>query len=440
MYIDMEKKDIALLICKLREYYYKSSNKEDKNQWSRKEFTKNICSLKTYYLIEREMIIPKEQVINKLLQKLNVKFIYIKDIEDAINYYSSNILHDIEFYEIEQLEKHSKSLLKLIYPYKTYLYYKEIYFIIETTCNFYVNRKLMTQEEYDYLKHIYRVLNNVLKEIGKDLLFKYQYIINNTSKQYISEINKLQLEDTHNVVNKLNLLTFYASMNNFEKTLEEFPTLKANLFSTGNYIRCLELYILYLNSLLIFTYEAIESKFLDVLQKAEKLVKKINSNMKADQFYLNLGIIFTRLGKYEEALKYLSKCDCPQFLYQEYTFILFYYCAQRLEIEHEYDWTKSICMGNENTLYSKKIGVFYMFMKNKALHYTSYKDLQLYLMKNAIIYINKSDILFLDLFQYELYLLMKETHVYSDFHKFYGIVQNNRNAIRISNIDNIVVM
>lgn len=424
MYVNLKTKDIMPLICKLRIYKYQSSSKDEKFIWTQKEFSKGICSLKTYYSIEKGLSNPKEEIVNKFLKKIDAEFKYISELDDLLINYSHEILHNINFFRIKEAERYFLKMIKLLEPLNDFFYYRELLFIVRTAYNYYVHSKFMTASEYIYFINIYSVFNSDIDELGKDIAFKYLHTTIVSLDNYYEQVSQLKLENSRNILNQLNYFVFCTYFNNDKVLLKSFDKIEEELIKSKNYIRCVDLYTLYLNALMVFSYSAIEKEFESVLQKADTFLSKIKNDIKIAQFYLNIGLIYINFNMYEKASNYLVKGVELKTIYQKYSFILCYFSAQKSNTVANIDWNNIITFIDSDCFYSKKIEAAYNFFIQMIMQ-TKAKELQDFLINEVVRFINSDDKTFINIFKYELMLLTRQTRKYSDLHKFYTMIDKS---------------
>lgn len=417
MYVELKSKDLMPLICSLRKYKLHSSRNEEKNKWIQKEFVKGICSRKTFYSIEKGLILAKEKTVDSFLEKLNEEFIYVPELDSIITECSTQIVQNIDFFYIDKAEKYMTKMLTLLKPYDKYLYYKELLFIVKTVYNYYIKSEFMTDKEYMYFKHIYFVFNEDIEELGKDIIFKYLHTVIKSKERYYHQVIQLELDKCKSTANKINQLLFNSFFNDNKLLLETFNDIEVEFMQKKNYIRCIDLYALYLNALMLFSYESIKDEFQLIMERANELIKKVKNEIKIAQFYLNFGLILIRLDLYVESKNHLLQCIRIKSIYQKYAFILYYYCTQKTNTVKDENWDEIISNIDEDIHYSDKMDTAFCFFK-KLMNEEAKTDLQQYLIHNVLKYIKKDDRTFIKIFQYELMLLIQETRKYVDLHKF----------------------
>lgn len=308
MYMNIKTKEIMPLICSLRKYRFECCDKVERTKWTQKEFVKGVCSRKTYYSIEKGLVVPKEHIVDSFLKKLDEKFLYVPELDDCIEKYARKILRDIDFYHMQHVKKNIKKLIQVLTPYKDYIYYKELLFIIRSLEKFYVESTFMNEQEFHFFCNIYNCFNKEIEELGKDIIFKYLHTIIETEETYRKQVLQLQLEQSHSITNRMNLYLFHSFFDSDKLLLETYKDLEKELLRKKNYIRCLDLHTLYLNALNVFAYDAVQEEFEEVYQKAKKITHKIKNEQKIAQFYLNTGLLYVSLDKYEEANQCILKC------------------------------------------------------------------------------------------------------------------------------------
>lgn len=413
MYVDVKSKDISFLICKLRIYYYKTSKKKNKGQWTQQNFSKGICSVKTYYKIEKGKSRPKENILDLFLIKLGMKFRYVKELDNELSICLRKIIDGINFFDLAMIDSYATRLLQNLKSYQNLIYYKEVFFIINVMHNYYINSIYLNKEDYVYISYIYMVLGKEVADIGKDVLFKYLYIIRSPQNDYLEHIKWLHLERSTCTCNIINNFIFQVYVKDNKKLLLSFYHLEKLLLKKKNYVRCMDLNLLYLNSLLVFSYESIKDEFEKCIKKCNLLINKIGYEIKKAQFHINSGMLYMKLDKYEEALIQFTNCLNYKTVFQKFAFIFVCFISQQTGNISLCNFKKKLEYIDFNITYSPLINMMFDFFVYYIKGW-SYKLLQEYLISNILVNINNNDEIFIRIFKYELILCAEKTRKYSD--------------------------
>lgn len=414
MYVDMKTKDLMPLISKIRVI---KAKKEGKQKWSQKAFCKGICSLKAYYTFEKCHMVPKEHMIQLFLDKLNDKFLYDESIDQQIYDSSYNLVKEIEYFQENKMKDCFARFIQLLSQYKDYIYYRELLFVLNVAYKYYIQKTIMTKDEYIYFSLVYNVFNEHIEELGKDMIFKYLHTVKKDTLSYEKSIENLHLENCYSVINQLNQIIYYEYMNKNKEFLHTFHVLEKNLLKAKNYIRCIDAYTLYLNTLLVYAYGIVEHEFQQTLEKLLHLIKYVNNDIKIAQFYINMGLLYIRLDMYEDAQYYVYHCIKYATIYQKYAFVVYVYCLQRLDRDDQVNLQKMIKQIDEDIVYSKKIETAFTFMR-MYIEDNDKKLTQKYFIQHLLTYIQPDDEVFIKIFRYELMQLAKQTRIYADLYTF----------------------
>lgn len=226
MYVDMKTKDLMPLISKIRLH---KAKKEGKQKWSQKTFCEGICSLKAYYTFEKGHIVPKEHMIHLFLDRLNAKYMYDELVDKQIYEISSSLVKEIDYFRENKMKYCFDRLIQLTSQYKDYFYYKELLFVLNVAYKYYIQKTMMTNDEYIYFSLLYDVFNEHIEELGKDIIFKYLHSVKKDTLSYEKSIEKLYLQNSYSVTNQLNQIIYYEYMNKNKEFLHTFHILEKKI-------------------------------------------------------------------------------------------------------------------------------------------------------------------------------------------------------------------
>lgn len=404
---------IGKMISVLREE--KRQNRQ--NNWTQIKFCENICSPNTLKSIESGKVGRSDMIYEQLLEKLGLKYGEFPVIDEAIEQIVDNLRTAIEFFDEESIKKYSLMVMKILENAKDYIYYSDLYEIMSDVYNYYVDGKITNEENASHYIQLLPMYYLSLQDIMKILIFAgiRDKCISNM-EMYKKYVHMLEIEKSSLACMKINLMHYYFKTEESIKMINLGKELERIFNEENNYIRLLDTYngaislMGYFDKILVEQYTV----------QAMNLLSTYNvPDNKKSEVFINIGGSYHRRKDYKNALYYYNeaiKVECEDLVL---TYIMIADCQNHLDMEI------SIPKLDKKTLekFPRELRLLYnYFLLYIGENVPSLLKQKILIKRIAPILEDSTTI---EIFEFELKKLVKETGSYKDLSIFDEIISKN---------------
>lgn len=413
-------KERLSVIGRLIGIYREERRDNTQNEYTQKRFCDGICSPNTLKSIEAGGLSRSEDIYIELLDKLGLKYGEFPAIDEAIDELMVELYEAIEFYDENSIQDLSQKALRILRQVTDYVYYHDLYEIINSLCKYYLEDELISFEKAGRYRQMLGFDGNY-DDILKILIFarmKTESILN--LKNYELLVNSLDIYNSKLNCLKINLLHYYYVMGMYLEMNKLINELEIYFEKYDNVIRLIDTY-----NFAIVLLSCVDQRRQDYyIQKAIALIDKVKlPNLKIGEVYDNIASSYHNRKMYDEALFYYEKT----IIYHKHDLlrklIIIADCqnhiGKEISIPHLSD--------DETLNYPTSMKIMYKY-------FTLDKDVpdfikQNYIMKRIVPIL--SDSVCIEIFNYELNRLVRKTNHYKDLLVFNTKIEENKVKNRI---------
>lgn len=407
---------IGKMIGILREE--KRQNKQ--NSWTQIRFCENICSPNTLKSIESGKVGRSDAIYEQLLAKLDLKYGEFPVIDEGIEKVIEDLYEAVEYYDIDLIKKHSLIAKKILEQVKDYIYYSQLYEMFFDICDYYTEFTLISEEKMKLYQKIIEFYNVSMQDIMKVAMFTaIKQICMSDENLYAEYVASMQIEASNYNCLRINLLHYYYKTDQRFKMMNLINELELYFQTTKNSIRLLDVY----NYTIIVLSTFDKDLVLETIEKVENLISNEQFPVKKiSESYGNIATYFYIHQQYAEAKKYLLnavKDGCDDILIN---YILIADCQNKLGEKIDIpDLDNKI-----KAKFRKELRIMfnYFLMYNGEEVPSAIK--QKILMKRIVPLLE--DDVAIDVFNFELKKLVKQTNSYKDLSVFDEEIKKNKKS------------
>ena len=291
-------KNVKNCIAVLLKYYRKQLKMKQKDFITYNNAL--ICSMDSYSRIENLHPIKSDSIYIYLLHQIGATIEYDPAFWANLQPLFEQLLHDVTFYHIHNLQKTALKIKKLLPTDSSDIFVKEILDLCDLIPNYYAKCSDMSEEQFDKYMALLDIFTKPLKEIIKDMLFTYTVHRTRNAKkeQEIFEFLKINESDTPlNILNR-SYMHFYRGwyLDCFRDSLE----LERIFIETENYNRLLDVY-----DVMALLYVELQKNQNNIYQqKLFKLVREHKDQLHKNKYLQSLyqcGMLYLEDKEYEQA-------------------------------------------------------------------------------------------------------------------------------------------
>ncbi len=279
------------------------------NNMTLEELADGICSVSYLSKIEHDSISASDEIYRLLEQRLNIKLVDINDEYDEgifnhlIKWYEAIQHGDVEL--IKQLEKKLQPLLET----NQNIELNHLYKVIKAISDLKITDAPLSDGIIEKLDNIYEVSTKQFRFFYHKAIGVHYHIKNQFKKalqQFIKTKDHLKYVPFEDNMTYFHLCLTYVrtrqcveSIYYGEKALEGF-------INDLNYARIIDTYmVIALNYRYLDAHEIAEKYFLKLLQIGKYHLQPLEQR----RIYHNLGFIYAKQGKFEDALNFLKQAE-----------------------------------------------------------------------------------------------------------------------------------
>lgn len=409
-------KERLSVIGKLIGVYREERRHNTQNEFTQKKFCKGICSPNTLKNIEAGGLSRFEDVYIELLHKFNLKLDEFPAIDEAINQVVDELYVAIDFFDRKKIELLTDKILRVLNKVKDYIYYSEIYSLIDNIQKYYIGLNLIDDKVVERYAQFISENIFVYKDLFRVLSFaNIQHLGVIKKEDYVSKSKLLRLEESNRMFVKMILLHYYFTNNEYMKMNKLLLELIKDLNENKNYIRLIDAY----NFALVLHSYIEKEKMHIYIKKIEDLIFEHHfPEIKIAEIYSSIASTLYYEKNYKEALNYYDK-------------MLMYYNNENI-IKLIYMADCQNHLGLEINIPKVSIDKYNSFpvnIRNIYKYFTFSKDTPPFIKQNFImrkILPSLEDTLFIELIRYELCELVEITGHYKNIYLFNKCIMKKR--------------
>lgn len=406
---------IGRMIGVLREE--KRQNKQ--NSWTQIKFCENICSPNTLKSIESGKVGRSDDIYEQLLEKLGLKYGEYPLIDEAIEQVVNSLRTAIEFFDEEKIKKYCLMGMKVLDNAKVYIYYSDLYEIMSDVYKYYIEGIQIDEVKASHFIQLLPMYYLNLQDIMKILIFagiRDKCICN--MEIYKKYVNMLEIEESRLACMKINLMHYYYKTDESIKMINLGKELEGVFSKENNYIRLLDTYNGAISLMGYFDKTLVE-------QYTEQAMKVLNTyaipENKKSEVFINIAGSYHGRKDYAEALNYYQEAIALKCEDLVLTYVMIADCQNHLGMPIKIPFMKKKILGK----FPRELRILY----NYFLLYSGEEVPPL--LKQKILIKRIAPILqdptTIDIFEFELKKLVKETGNYKDLSLFDEIISKNLN-------------
>lgn len=207
-------------------------NKHRSKKWQKSSFLLDqngipICCDKTYNRLIRGEVSPDDEIYDKLLHKLQEDFVAPEHLLQQLLQYTDAIWRAVMTYDSEKIDQLTRSCIKELTPYRSYIYYREAYELIEMIRAYYLQGKGITQKQYEKYEQFLDALHPSSRSITIDLLFHYCQVTYFDRAKLQALADRVCLLEEQSTIHQLNQLQLMLANNQLLSAAELARQLKS---------------------------------------------------------------------------------------------------------------------------------------------------------------------------------------------------------------------
>lgn len=415
-------KERLVIIGKLIGIYREEYRHNTQNEYTQKRFCDGICSPNTLKSIEAGGLSRSIDVYVELLGKFDLKLEEFPAIDEAIDELVEHLYDAIEYFDRKKIELLTDKALRILNKVKNVVYYSELWELMKNIQEYFLNVNVISDSEVPKYINLIDILSIKYLDLVKFLVFvKEKNLCSSDKEKYIRIVQKLDLQkSTLGFINLL-LLHYYFVLNDYFSMGDLAIELENRFKNENNHIRLLDVC-----NYAVILHSNVEMKKLDnYINKIEELISLHSfPDIKIAEVYSNIASSLYWIKKYDVALRYYEK----MLLYYNNNYInKFIYmadCQNHLNLEV-----------NIPVVDKEKYNEYPFNVKLMYKYFTLGKDVPIFIRQNYImkkILPTLIDILFIDIFRFELNKLVCITNHYKNIYKFdQGINDNLKKSVDV---------
>lgn len=303
----MEKdKDRLNTIGKLIKVYRNELCGNSRNEYTMKNFCKNICNFNTLKTIESGSISRSDDIYEELLAKFGLKFGIFSLIDETIRFNIIDLYKAIDYLEINEIDTLTTKALRILDKVKNFVYYSELYQLIEDVRHNYLEGTMILTSRFNRYIKIIDCLEKQYKDLIILLMFKWvQYEYMDDIKRVKKFIDRFDINVNKYIPVQMILLYYYGLSSQYFKMRDLVLILEKDFIENGNQARLMDVYSY---GIIMSSYTDFENVYEYIKKQSPLFDIAIIPDYKKYENYMMIGNTLHNLQDYSKASFYFEKC------------------------------------------------------------------------------------------------------------------------------------
>ena len=403
------------VIGKLIGIYREERRGNTQNEYTLSRFCESICTINTLKRIESGECSRSQEIYDELLAKLNLRFDYFVEIDNAVESIVMQLYEEIEYFRTDKIANLCRKALRILDHVKEYVYYSELYDLFYDTYLYYKSDIEISLKKMDHYILITEYLNPVFHALCKRIIFTRACLETvNQFDVYKEVIEKLDLLNTDQLSMKSLMMYYFYITKQYFALKRLIDELEVEYKAKANYCRLLDVYSygFLLHSLTDHQYR---KKYYDSIMEIVRT--QTIPDIKKSEIYSNFGVGLHIEGNYRDSLTAFKK----MLQYSDYIYLphLLYIADCQRHLNLRIDIPKI----DERVLRKNSEGLQMMYHYYRSFYEVDSALRQNFLVKK-IAPILKDDKL-ISIFRYEMLKTVDETSRYVNLRDFEKIIEGS---------------
>ncbi|MCH1941307.1 hypothetical protein [Holdemania massiliensis] len=370
-----------------------------------------VCSRATLNRLERGQSIKDDDLYIFFIQKLGFQVDDFPGIMSNVERISEELFDAVEMYDVDRIKGIDQEVEDLFYKAKDYFYYHDVYMLLKTIINYYVDAECPDIQSADFMMELYFISNEKISELLLNILFYIYYYLENKIYKANNVYEILKEKFMNSNISALYMATWLMYKERWISALKITDQALEHYSINNSYFHLGSLYFTKALALHTGNKDNVKLYFDLSIEALEKCKGKL-AQKKLVKNYFNIGFHYYFDKDYKTALKYYRKYLTFN---QDFTLHILYilHCTEELETDELDDIFKNIKFNNSNR--NTVCSVFFEYFQMK-IYKRSEKEIENFIMRDIhkiLTYEFRSDNL-IRYFEYELNNLVKITKCYKD--------------------------